>query len=71
MHRMTVPRLSTRETEVLFWIGEGKSDWEIGAILALAPKTVNAYAESAKRKLGAANRMLLVRMALRRGLLQV
>jgi DNA-binding CsgD family transcriptional regulator len=71
MPQMTTPRLSRRESEVLFWIGEGKSDWEIGAILSLAPKTVNVHAENAKRKFGAGNRMQLVRLALRRGLLAV
>ena len=32
-------RLSRREIEVLHWIAEGKSDWQIGRILSISAKT--------------------------------
>jgi LuxR family transcriptional regulator, quorum-sensing system regulator BjaR1 len=50
------PRLTAREREVLLWTAHGKTAWEIGEILGIAKRTVDAYAESAFRKLGAANR---------------
>jgi LuxR family quorum sensing-dependent transcriptional regulator len=71
MASLSITALSAREREVLYWIGEGKSDWEIARIMSLAPKTVNGHAERAKRKFGVANRMQLVRVALRLGLLMV
>lgn len=53
-------RLSPRETEVLHWITAGKSDWQIGQILNISPKTANYHAENVKRKLGVATRMQAV-----------
>lgn len=68
--RLPVVRLTMREAEVLYWIGEGKSDWEIGLILRLKPKTVNFHAEKVKVKLGVSNRIQMVRQAVRMGLLE-
>lgn len=62
-------RLTRRESEVLYWIGEGKSDWEIGCILGVRPKTINYYAERVKQKLDVTNRIQMVRQAVRIGLL--
>jgi LuxR family transcriptional regulator/LuxR family quorum sensing-dependent transcriptional regulator len=64
-----MPELSPREAEVLHLIIEGKSDWEIGAILSVAPRTVNFHAENLKRKLGASNRLQAVLKAVRSGLI--
>lgn len=61
--------LSDREAEVLCWISEGKSDWEIGNILTISPKTVNYHVENAKRKLGAITRLNAVVVAMRHGLI--
>ena len=62
--------LTFREAEVLYWIGEGKSDWEIGLILRVKPKTVNYHAERLKLKLTATNRIQMIRQAVRLGLLE-
>ena len=62
--------LTFREAEVLYWIGEGKSDWEIGLILRVKPKTVNYHAERLKMKLTVTNRVQMVRQAVRLGLLE-
>jgi len=51
--------LSKRESEVLQWVIIGKSDRDIGQILSISPKTVNAHVESIKRKYGVANRVVL------------
>ena len=66
---MNLRTLSAREAEVLFWLGEGKSDWEIGEILRVKPKTVNYHVENTKKKFGVNNRIQLIRFAVREGLL--
>jgi DNA-binding CsgD family transcriptional regulator len=63
--------LSRREGECLKWIAAGKTDWEIGAILALSEKTVNVYVERAKRKLGVQTRTQAIVHALRSGLIEL
>lgn len=61
--------LTKREREVLQWISEGKSAWEIGEILCIAKRTVDEHAQSACRKLNAANRTQAVVVALRERLI--
>ncbi|MFM2421929.1 MAG: hypothetical protein RL291_459 [Pseudomonadota bacterium] len=61
--------LTFREAQVLRWIAEGKSDWQIGIILRIAPKTVNYHTENAKKKLGVATRIQAAFLADRAGLL--
>ena len=60
-------RLSPREREILHWISEGKSDWQIGRILAISAKTVNYHTENVKRKFGVATRMQAVVSAIQQG----
>jgi DNA-binding CsgD family transcriptional regulator len=59
--------LTERESEVLSWVAQGKSDWQIGKILNISSKTVNYHAENAKRKLGVATRIQAVIGAIRIG----
>lgn len=49
------PMLSPRERECLRWVGEGKTSWECAVILGISERTVRAYLETARQKLGAAN----------------
>jgi LuxR family transcriptional regulator, quorum-sensing system regulator BjaR1 len=56
--------LATREREVLQWICEGKTAAEISDILGITKRTVDAHAQSATRKLNAANRTQAVAVAL-------
>jgi len=63
----TRQRLSRREIEVLHWIAEGKSDWQIGQILSISAKTVNYHTENLKRKFGVATRMQAVVSAIKQG----
>ncbi len=62
-------RLSPRETECLTWAANGKSAWEIGAILSLSEHTVREYLGNAMRKLECANREQAVVTAVMRGLI--
>jgi DNA-binding CsgD family transcriptional regulator len=57
--------LTEREREVLAWVAQGKSAWEIGKILNIAKRTVDEYAATAYRKLGAVNRAQAVAIAVR------
>lgn len=48
--------LTGRESEVLLWIANGKTNREIGQILDMSPRTVNKHLEQVFRKLGVENR---------------
>jgi DNA-binding CsgD family transcriptional regulator len=52
----TLGRLTPRELEIFRWIAACKSDWQIGHILMISPKTVNYHVEKAKRKLNVGTR---------------
>lgn len=64
-----LPKLTTRERQVMRWIANGKTDTEIAAILSLSATTVHSYAEQAKRKLGARTRSQAVSEAVLHDLL--
>lgn len=57
--------LTERESEVLFWIGNGKTNREIGQILESSPRTVNKHLEQIFRKLEVDNRTLAAAKAIR------
>lgn len=48
--------LTQRESEVLRWVAEGKSNPEIGIILDLSPRTVSKHLENIFQKLGVESR---------------
>ena len=56
--------LTAREAEVLLWIARGKSNRDIGEILALSPRTVNKHLEHVYVKLGVENRASAAAVAL-------
>lgn len=64
-NKHTSPALTGREREVLKWIGEGKSSWEIGVILSISERTVKYHINNVKSKLNAVNRPHAVAKALR------
>lgn len=51
------PRLTAREREVLTWVAEGKSDWEVATILGISETTVRFHLDNARKKLKAVNRV--------------
>lgn len=61
--------LSSRETQVLLQILEGRRNQEISDILNLSPKTVSTYRQRILEKLGTRNDVGLTRLAYRYGLL--
>lgn len=57
--------LTGRESEVLFWIANGKTNREAAEILAMSPRTVNKHLEVIFPKLGVENRTAAAGVALR------
>lgn len=45
-----------RQIDIAFWLTQGKTDWEIGLLLVLSPRTVSKHLESVFAKLGCSNR---------------
>lgn len=62
-------QLTGREIEVVRWTGEGKTSAEIAIILGLSEHTVISHITSAARKLNAVNRVHMIAIALRRGIM--
>jgi two-component system response regulator NreC len=56
--------LTTREREILGWIREGKSTWEISSILGLSRDTVKYHLKKTFQKLNATNRIQAIAVAL-------
>jgi len=48
--------LSTREAEILRWLAEGKSNYEVGCILGISAATVKNHLQRIYRALGVSNR---------------
>ena len=61
--------LTRQEIECLRWCKEGKTNWEIGAILRISEKTVEFHLGNAMKKLGAGNRITAVVRGLKLGLI--
>ncbi|MFN0079192.1 MAG: LuxR C-terminal-related transcriptional regulator [Prosthecobacter sp.] len=58
--------LSDREADVMKWIAEGKTNADIGTILAISTSTVNKHVESILKKLGVENRSQAIREVIER-----
>ena len=61
--------LTPRQIQCLRWVMEGKSSTDIGTILGLSPRTVDAYIADACARLGVRTRMQAVIVATDKGLL--
>ncbi len=69
--RMTAPNetLSDRQKQILRWINEGKTNWEIAQILEMTEKNVKYHIEQIFSKLQVRNRTQAVAKAMLLGLL--
>jgi len=63
--------LSTREHEVMRWLFEGKSNWDIGRILNISEHTVKNHVQRIIKKLNATSRQHAVAIALEMGLIKL
>ncbi|WP_370229854.1 response regulator [Marinobacter nauticus] len=57
--------LTLRESDVLLWIANGKTNREIGQILEMSPRTVNKHLEQVFRKMNVENRTAAAANAIR------
>ncbi len=64
-------RLTPREIEVLHWLKEGKTSWEISKILQISERTAIFHINNVKTKLNAVNRTQAVAIALGKGLISL
>jgi LuxR family quorum sensing-dependent transcriptional regulator len=75
LHRIATWRrvnsnLTAREWDCLLWAGEGKTNWEISAILGISKSTVTKHIMAAREKLGAVSKAHAIAMAIRTKLLR-
>ena len=57
-------QLTQREVEVISWVAEGKSTWEIATILSCSERTIKFHISNLCRKLGAINRCQAISKAI-------
>jgi LuxR family quorum sensing-dependent transcriptional regulator len=62
--------LTPREMDILQWMAEGKSDWEIGVILRVSEHLVDKIARRLRAKLNATNRTQTVAAAFRHNIIR-
>ncbi|WP_163833152.1 helix-turn-helix transcriptional regulator [Spartinivicinus ruber] len=65
------PSLTKREQEILFWIIQGKSTWDISKILAISERTVKFHISNIFKKLDVVNRVQAISKALNLNLIQL
>ena len=63
--------LSQKEKEVLKWLKEGKTSWEISVILRISERTVNFHINNIKQKLEAVSRTHALAIAIEQGLIDI
>jgi DNA-binding CsgD family transcriptional regulator len=63
------PLLTPRELEALRWTMEGKTAWEVGAVLGISERTAVMHVNNAMHKLGCVNKHQAVLKAIRLGLI--
>lgn len=66
----TTAHLTPRELECLRWTMEGKTAWEVGAILSISERTAVLHINNAMRKLDCSSKHQAVLKALRLGLIR-
>jgi DNA-binding CsgD family transcriptional regulator len=67
--QVDLPSLTPRELEALRWTMEGKTAWEVGAILGISERTAVLHVNNAMHKLGCTSKHQAVLRALRLGLI--
>jgi DNA-binding NarL/FixJ family response regulator len=64
-------QLSPREKEVLTWLKNGKTSWDISIILCISERTVNFHIKNIMQKLDAVSRIHAVAKAIEKGLINI
>lgn len=60
--------LSKREKEVMNWMKEGKTNWEVSVILNISERTVKFHVQNIEKKLNAVNKAHAIAIAMDNGL---
>lgn len=68
-NRLLAVNLTTKERDVLTWVVEGKTSWEIGQILSTSERTVKFHLKNVYTKLNVSNRAQAVAAINRLGLI--
>ena len=63
-------KMSPRESEILQWIKQGKSTWDISIIMHISERTVKFHVGNIMKKLGASTRTHAVAIAMEQGLME-
>jgi LuxR family transcriptional regulator, quorum-sensing system regulator CviR len=63
--------LLPREKEVLNWMKQGKSTWDISLILGISDNTIKFHIKNIFKKLDVVNRIQAVATAVREGLIDL
>jgi len=66
-----VKKLTKREVEILKWIANGKSNWDISVILNIHRRTVETHIKNIMFKLDVVNRAQAVAVALESGIVEL
>nr|WP_281375575.1 helix-turn-helix transcriptional regulator [Haloferula luteola] len=53
--------LTGRQCEIMDWIAEGKTSWEVATILGISPRTVEKHMEAIFQRLNVENRVAAAR----------
>ncbi len=64
---MRALKLTQREAEVLHWVALGKTNTEVGSVLAMSPRTVNKHLEHIFQKLNVETRTAATTVAINKG----
>jgi DNA-binding CsgD family transcriptional regulator len=62
--------LSEKQIEILHWVAEGKTDWEIGQIMDINYRKISNYLRKIYRKLKVVNRTQAAAKAVRLGIIK-
>lgn len=60
-------KLTVRQAEILHWLKQGKTNWEIGTILGISEKTAGKHLENIYARLNVENRTAAVHLAIETG----
>jgi DNA-binding CsgD family transcriptional regulator len=63
--------ITVRQREIIRWLAEGKTSWEVATILNISKRTVEWHAREARRRLGASNIPHLIAETVKRGAISI
>ena len=68
---MPDPGFTPREREVLKWVKDGKTAWDISQILSISERTVKFHVQNIMRKVNATNKAQAVAICVENGFIDI